>query len=445
MDQPLLACSAYIRKPTALIHFERELSVIAQKVMTLIVAHCQKATKNTQGFYLIEKRQVCEFLGWEDSHNYPRVVEAFEEIYNNSLIWNLFGQDRTFNHLKCKLIISLLADEARAVIGFELHHRLEPVIHTPKVFGQILLEVPALLARSEYAFPLYELLADHISREEGRLRINLVDLRRFLGLKGQYALFSKFKERVLTPSLDSINTSTDLKVSYEIWKRGQAVGGLIFHIQRASKPAPALSTPIKTLTILPAPLLKSPAPSAEAAHPLAEASHSSEEQAFIEQLVEQHRLSEADARLAVQTHGLEGARDILGYVRQEVGQRKGTPDEIRNVSAYLARCLREGYGRKGELEREAEQAQVEQAERHAQRQAAALAAQAAQEDVRIRANATIKEQIAAVKARWVALSEAEQVALEQRFAQEEPFFAQRPPDSMMRIKAFERWLIEQWL
>jgi hypothetical protein len=77
-------CSPYIRKPTALIHFERELSVIAQKVMTLIVAHCQKATKNTQGFYLIEKTQGVRVRS--DGKRVTtslRVVEAFEEIYNN--------------------------------------------------------------------------------------------------------------------------------------------------------------------------------------------------------------------------------------------------------------------------------------------------------------------------------------------------------------------------
>ena len=78
MNQPLLACSAYIRKPTALIHFERELSVVAQKVMTLIVAHCQKATKNGQGFYLIEKRQVCDALGWEASYNYSNPLQVVE-------------------------------------------------------------------------------------------------------------------------------------------------------------------------------------------------------------------------------------------------------------------------------------------------------------------------------------------------------------------------------
>ena len=121
------------------------------------------------------------------------------------------------------------------VWGSNCISELEPVIHSPKVFGQILLEVPALLARSEYAFPLYELLADHVSREEGGLRITLVDLKRYLGLKGRYSVFQKFKERVLTPSLDSINTSTDLQVNYETWRHRQAIRGLIFHIQRQSQ------------------------------------------------------------------------------------------------------------------------------------------------------------------------------------------------------------------
>ena len=67
----------------------------------------------------------------------------------------------------------------------------------------------------------------------------------------------------------------------------------------------------------------------------------------------EHHISREDALLAVQTHGLMGAMDILGYVRQEVAQRKGTAKEVRNVPAYLAQCLREGYGLKSDAEREA--------------------------------------------------------------------------------------------
>ena len=215
MNHPLVISPPYIRKPTALIHFERELSVVAQKVMTLIVAHCQKAVKNDQGFYFIEKCKVCEFLGWGESHNQPRIVEAFQEIYNNNIVWNLFGQDRTFNRVQCRLIFAMMTpEETGKVIGFAISPLLEPVIHSPKVFGQILFEAPALLTKSEFAFPLYELFADHISRDEGLLKISLVDLKCYLGISRRYAVYSDFLKWVLTPSLDSINASTDLQASY---------------------------------------------------------------------------------------------------------------------------------------------------------------------------------------------------------------------------------------
>ena len=419
MDSPLIY-SSYVRKPTALIHFERELSVVAQKVMTLIVAHCQKATKNDQGFYLIEKREVCEFLGWEESHNYPRVVDAFREIFDNTVVWNLFGQDRTFKRLECKLIVALLIPtEAGRFIGFALYPLLESVILSPKVFGQILFEAPALLIRSEYAFPLYELLADHVSRDDGLLRITLADFKRYLGLKGRYADFTLFVMRVLTPSLDSINSNTDIQVNYETWRTGRGVSGLIFHVQRQSKPVSTPASSMKTLAVTVA------APPAR----------SDEEQTFLERLA-RHGISEADGLQALERHGLQGARDIFGYVRQEVLQRKGTPEEIRNVPAYLARCLREGYGGPSEMEREIAQERQHQAQH-------AAAQHAAHNDAQAQVNARLKEQITEAVARWSCLPEAEQAALEQRFLREEPIWALRPADSVSRSKAFQRWLVQQ--
>jgi hypothetical protein len=437
MDQPLAANPAYIRKPTALIHFERELSAVAQKVMTLIVMHCQKATKNAQGFYLIEKRQVCAFLGWEESHNYPRVVEAFREIFNNTVVWNLFGQDRTFRRLECKLIIALLVPtETGRFVGFRLYPELESVIQSPRVFGQILLETPTLLSRSEYAFPLYELLADHVSRDDGLLRITLADLKRYLGLKSRYPVFQMFKTRVLIPSLDSINANTDIQVSYETWKNGQAVGGLIFYIQRPSQPTSPVGTrekvQVMVLTELPPSVIELPLPVPTSAPPSVT---SSEERAFLDRLA-RHQITEADAVHALRTHGLAKAREIFGYVRQEIIRRKGTPGEIRNGAAYLARCLRDGYGVKCDAERDAEVAQeTARAARSGPASAVAQVTAPAQTAAQVRG--------AAVKAWFAALPTAEQVALEQTFLQAEPLWAGRPANSTIRAKAFQRWLAEQ--
>jgi hypothetical protein len=224
-------------------------------------------------------------------------------------------------------------------------------------------------------------------------------------------------------------------VSYEVWRHKQAISGLIFHIQRTSQSVKPLTAPAKTLAVLSVPTPLTAVPVTPERSP--------EEQAFVERLA-RHNVSAADALHALQQHGLEGALDIFGYVRQEVARRKGTPEEIRNVSAYLARCLREGYGRKGELEREAERAHAAQMEQAAAQQAV-QAAHAAHEQAKIETNATLKAQTAEAVERWSALPEAQQAALEQRFLQEEPVWALRPADSMTRLRAFQRWLVQQWL
>ena len=291
------------------------------------------------------------------------------------------------------------------------------MIQSPKVFGQILLEAPALLTRSEYAFPLYELLADHVSREEGVLQISLADLKRYLGLKGRYPVFQMFKVRVLAPSLESINTNTDLHVSYESHKCGQAISGLAFQIQRKPRPMASQMVPLKTLVEIVSPVLP----------PIAAPTQSPEEQAFLDRLV-QHQISEADAAQALQKHGLDGAREIFGHVRQEVMRRKGTAEEIRNVPAYLARCLREGFGRKSAVSEV--DCVVEQT----------VATQSAAHHARAEANAALLTQTAEVMARFTALPVAEQIALERAFLEAEPIWAMRPVTSISRIKALERWL-----
>jgi hypothetical protein len=348
-------------------------------------------------------------------------VEAFEEIFNSVVVWNLFGQDRTFKSLRCRLIFALLTpEETGRFVGFAVAPLLEPAIQYPKVFGQILFEVPALLTQSEFAFPLYELFADYVSREEGLLRITLADLKRYLGLSRRYAVYADFLKRVLTPSLESINANTDLQVSYETWREGRAVGGFLFRIQRNERrtlramPIKATINVLETLPISPSP------------------QWFPEEQAFLDRLV-RHQISAEDAIQAVQTHGLNGAQEIFGYVRQEVARRKGTTEEIRNVSAYLARCLREGFGRKGEADREAEIAQAARAEQTAAAQSAADSASAA-------ANAALQTQTAAVMARFTALPASEQTALERAFLDAEPIWGRRPANSLSRSKAFERWL-----
>ena len=146
---------------------------------------------------------------------------------------------------------------------------------------------------------------------------------------------------------------------------------------------------------------------------------SAEEQSFVDEL-QPYALAESDILQALETHGLEGAMEIRDYVLAEIGRRQGTLEEIRNTGAYLARCFREGYGRKTAEERTA-------ARRQRTAKAIAQSQQQAKEQQRAAIDALItgfrQQQAAQVEARLAAMTDQEREAFNQAFIQANPIWA----------------------
>lgn len=83
---------------------------------------------------------------------------------------------------------------------------------------------------SAYAIRLYELLIQFQST--GERYIGIEDFRECLAIGEKYPRFSSLKERVIQPSVRSINLHSDLYVEWEGIKKGRAVASLHFWFER---------------------------------------------------------------------------------------------------------------------------------------------------------------------------------------------------------------------
>jgi hypothetical protein len=241
-----------------------------------------------------------------------------------------------------------------------LHQDLEPVVKDPKVFAKLKLIMMAVLAKPKYAYAFYEICADCYCRGQRDVQIPLSKLKEYLGISsGSYLdeSYKDFKSRVLKPSIEAINKHTDYFVTYKTFREGRAIGGLIFHIKRQTWQPPLFSGAAEELRNYFNPLLG--LTSSIESKPESQA----EELDFIAS-VTPYDITEKIARQALETHGLTGAIEIRDYALTDYQRRKNTENPIRKLGAYMAQCLKQGHGKKTQLEREKSEAeQREQSER----------------------------------------------------------------------------------
>jgi plasmid replication initiation protein len=84
--------------------------------------------------------------------------------------------------------------------------------------------------RSAYSIRLYELLVQFM--KTGERDITLKKIRELFELKKQYPRFFDFKKRILIPSIDDINQTTDIRVEWDVVKKGSRISGLIFVFEK---------------------------------------------------------------------------------------------------------------------------------------------------------------------------------------------------------------------
>lgn len=89
--------------------------------------------------------------------------------------------------------------------------------------------------KNNYTYRLYELLKQYVAI--GKRKFTLEQFRYKLGMNDdEYPKFANIKQKIINPSIKSLNKSSDINIEYEEIKKERKVVGVIFYIKQIDIP-----------------------------------------------------------------------------------------------------------------------------------------------------------------------------------------------------------------
>jgi hypothetical protein len=162
----------------------------------------------------------------DDSHT--RIHTACKSLMTKTVSFTNDDGDT----ISASLMAEVKTSPRSGVVEFEISPSLrKEFIELRRNFTQYELE-NILKLQSRHAIRIYELTKQYESLGIRTLPID--KLKKFLGIENSYPLFSNLEARVLTPSVDEVNKSTDLNLKYVKNKKGRTIQSVAFHISKKS-------------------------------------------------------------------------------------------------------------------------------------------------------------------------------------------------------------------
>ena len=112
--------------------------------------------------------------------------------------------------------------------------------------------------KSQYTFPVYELLAKTRNMREEIFCISIENLREKLEIGNKYKLFADLRKKVIEPVFSDLENCTDLHISWELIKKGRTYTHIqvIFSESKAATPPKKKAKPKRVKKITDADLAK---------------------------------------------------------------------------------------------------------------------------------------------------------------------------------------------
>lgn len=219
-----------VRKSNALIQKNRfELSVQQQKIILFLISQISPFDDElkTYEFNIIDFCKICG-IDCNGGKAYEELKEQIKRIADKSMWIKKENNAETL----VRWIEKPTIQDKSGLIQIKLDEDLKPyLLQLKKNFTQYDI-VYTLCFKSKYSIRLYELIKSiHYNELHGYSKeFSLDEIKMFLGAES-YKTYQHLKERVLIPSINEINNTSDKLLSYTPVKKGKAIIGIVLNIE----------------------------------------------------------------------------------------------------------------------------------------------------------------------------------------------------------------------
>lgn len=228
------------KKDSALITASYSLNIAERRLILLAITVAKEYLHRTGKHSLLGERievstqRYIEMFGASDQSAYRLLQSTCKSLFKRQFSYTELGEGTGLWHRTSHWVIDIAYMNEIETVAFSF---------TPAVIASIdeLEQHFASLASSSaqkvanltnaHTIRLYQLLTA-LHRKSNNPRVSIDDLRKELGiLEHEYKRMFDFKRQVLDYSMKQINEHTDIKISYEQYRKVRNIAGFIFKIE----------------------------------------------------------------------------------------------------------------------------------------------------------------------------------------------------------------------
>ncbi len=223
-------------KHSAIIQITHKISLLEQHLFNALLAESFNDLKTKQ-IHVISISTLKKYV--PGIHSVKNLKIMLKNLRDTSIEYNLFEKDKVKEWGVLSLLSGVRIGEFNKFCYFSFTPELIPALSDPRIYSKINLNLQKKYKGGKAGWGLYELCWDYKSSiskgktpEIGKTPTMTIDqLKDFFGTPpGKYSEYKSFNRRIILPAVKEVNKQTDIYITPELKKKGQAVHSIIFHV-----------------------------------------------------------------------------------------------------------------------------------------------------------------------------------------------------------------------